>query len=37
MIYMGDVLSGEGLEVSSERVKAVVEAPAPQNPTEVGR
>ena len=26
MIYMGDVLSGEGLKVSSERVKAIVEA-----------
>ena len=35
MIYMGDVLSGEGLKVSSERVKAIVEAPAPQNPSEV--
>ena len=34
MIYMGDVLSGEGLKVSSERVKAIVEAPAPQNPSE---
>ena len=35
MIYMGDVLSGEGLKVSSKRVKAIVEAPAPQNPSEV--
>lgn len=35
MIYMGDVLSGEGLKVSSQRVKAIVEAPAPQNPSEV--
>ncbi|KAK3715644.1 hypothetical protein QZH41_020722 [Actinostola sp. cb2023] len=26
MIYMGDVLSGDGLKVSSERVKAIVEA-----------
>ena len=35
MVYMGDVLSGEGLKVSSERVKAIVEAPAPQSPSEV--
>ena len=35
MVYMGDVLSGEGLNVSSERVKAIVEAPAPQNQSEV--
>ena len=36
MIYMGDVLSGEGLKVkvSSKRVKAIVEAPAPQTPSE---
>lgn len=34
-IYTGDVLSGEGLKVSSQRVKAIVEAPAPQNPSEV--
>ena len=31
MTYMGDVLSGEGLKLSDERVKAIVEAPAPQN------
>ena len=31
MTYMGDVLSGEGLKISDERVKAIVEAPAPQN------
>lgn len=35
MVYMGDVLSGLGLKVSSERVKAIVEAPTPQNQTEV--
>ena len=34
---MGDVLSGEGLKVSSERVKAIVEAPTPQNQSEVRR
>ena len=37
MTYMGDVLSGEGLKVSDERVKAVVEAPASQNQSEVRR
>ena len=35
MTYMGDVLSGEGLKVSDERVKAIVEATAPQNQSEV--
>ena len=35
MVYMGDILSGEGLKVSSERGKAIVEAPTPQNQTEV--
>ena len=35
MTYIGDVLSGEGLKVSDERVKAIVEAPAPQNQSEV--
>ena len=35
MLYMGDVLSGEGLKISSERVKALVEAPAPQSTSEV--
>ena len=35
MIYMGDVLSGEWLKVSSERVKAIAEAPAPQSTSEV--
>ena len=35
MVYMGDVLSDEGLKVSSERVKAIVEAPTPQSQSEV--
>ena len=35
MTYMDDVPSGEGLKVSDERVKAIVEAPAPQNQSEV--
>ena len=35
MVYMGDVLSGEGLKVCSERVKAIVEAPTPQNQSKV--
>ena len=35
MVYMGDILSGEGLKVSSERVEAIVEAPKPQNQSEV--
>ena len=35
MIYMGDVLSGEGLKVSTERVKAIVQAPRPQNQSEM--
>ena len=35
MVYMGDVLSVEGLRLSSDRVKAIVEAPAPQNLFEV--
>ena len=35
MVYMGDVLSGEGLKVSSEQVKAIVEATAPQSPSQV--
>ena len=34
MTYMGDVLSGEGLKLSEEQVKAIVEAPAPQNRSE---
>ena len=35
MVNMGDILSGEGLRLSSDRVKAIVEAPAPQNLIEV--
>ena len=35
MTYMGEVLSGEGLKISDEQVKAIVEAPAPQNQSEV--
>jgi len=35
MVYMGDVLSGEGQKVSTERVKAIVEAPTPPNQSEV--
>ena len=31
MTYMGDVLSGEGLKLSDEQVKASVEASVPQN------
>ena len=37
MTYGGDVLSGEGLKVSDEQVKAIIEAPAPQNQSEVRR
>ena len=36
MTNMGDILSGEGLKVSDERVKAIVEAPASQNQSGVG-
>lgn len=35
MVYMGDVLSGEGVKVSDRRVEAIVKAPAPQNRPEV--
>lgn len=31
MVYVGNVLSVGGLKLSSERVKAIVEAPAPNN------
>lgn len=31
MVYIRDVLYGEGLQVSEKRVKAIVEAPAPKN------
>ena len=35
MTYMDNVLSREGLKVSNERVKVIVEAPSPQNQSEV--
>ena len=35
MSYMGDLLSEKELKVSSDRVKAIVEAPAPQNQSEL--
>ena len=35
MVYMGDVHSSKELKVSSERLKAIIEAPAPQNQSEV--
>jgi len=35
MVYTGDVLFGQGLKASSEQVKAIVEAPMPQNQSEV--
>ena len=35
LTYMGDVLSGQGLAISNERVKAIVEAPESQNKFEV--
>ena len=35
MTYMGDVLSGEGLKVSEEHVKAIVEALAPPNQSDL--
>ena len=35
MTYMGDVLSADGLRLSSERIKAIVDAPAPQHQSEV--
>ena len=35
MTYKGDVPSGEGLKVSSERVKAITQAPRPQNQSEM--
>ena len=37
MVYMRDVFSGEGLRLSSDGVKAIVEAPAPPNLFEVRR
>lgn len=35
MTYMGDILSADGLQVSAERVEAIVNAPPPQNKSEV--
>ena len=35
MEYMGEVLTGEGLQVSEKRVEVIVDAPRPQNPSEV--
>lgn len=35
MTYMGGILSGEGLKVPDEQVKANVKAPAPQNQSEI--
>ena len=32
---MGEVLTGEGLQVSKKRVEAIVDAPRPKNPSEV--
>ncbi|CAB4006666.1 Transposon Tf2-9 poly [Paramuricea clavata] len=34
MVYMGDVLSGDGLQLSEKRVKAIVDAPEPKNQSE---
>ena len=35
MEYMGEVLTGEGLQVSKRRVEAIIDAPRPQNQSEV--
>ena len=35
MVYMGDVLSGEGLKISDRRVEAIVKSPPPRNQSEV--
>ena len=35
MIYMGEVLRGDGLQVSKKRVEAIVNAPKPQNQSEI--
>jgi hypothetical protein len=35
MVYMGDTLSSDGLQISKERVKAIAETPAPKNQSEV--
>ena len=35
MVYMEDVLSGEGLKISDRRVEAIVKSPLPRNQSEV--
>lgn len=35
MVYIGEVLTGEGLEGSKKRVEAIFDAPRPQNKSEV--
>jgi hypothetical protein len=35
MVYMGNVLSGDGLQLSEKRVKAIIDAPEPKNQSEV--
>ena len=35
MIYMGDLLTPEGLQVSEKRTEALTEAPAPKNQSEL--
>ena len=34
--YKGEVLTGEGLQISKRRVEATVDAPKPQNQSKVG-
>ena len=33
--YMGEVLTGEGLQISKRRMEAIVDAPKPQNQSQV--
>ena len=35
MTYIGEVLRGDGLQVSKKRVEAIVNAPKPQNQSEI--
>ena len=35
IVYMGNVLSGDGLQLSEKRVKAIISAPEPKNQSEV--
>ena len=35
MIYMGDILSADGLQLSEKRIEAIIDAPAPRNQFEV--